>query len=608
MCGIIGYIGKSDIELLFNGLKMLQSRGYDSCGCATIIENMFKVHKYANTEKSSAFDLLHNYKKDFNGGKSYILHNRWSTCGAKTDENAHPHIDMNNKYALVHNGIIENYVVLKNMLINNNYTFKSQTDSEVIVNLISYNYNIYLDTVKAIEETIKEIEGTYALCILSLDEPDKLYCVRNGSPLLLSHNNNFAMVVSEVSGFYNKVDEYICLEKDDLCIISYKNDKINIECKYNYTPRHIQQKNDTLTPFPYPYWTIKEIIDQISCSDKAIENRIQDNLNVRLVELELIKYKLYDVTNIILLGCGTSLHACMEGSFFFKELCDFYTVQYFDGAEFTLKDIPKIGKTVVIMVSQSGETKDLHRCFDIIKQNNCITLGIINAVDSMIARDVDAVIYLNAGREHAVASTKAFTSQVIVLSLVSIWFAQNKNISKDLRKKYINSLRNISNDIQEAINNNKHIAKTIARYLNDHNSMFILGKGLCEPSAKEGSLKIKEIGYIHAESYSSSSLKHGPYSLIVPSLPVILLTPNDEHFTKNNSVADEILARYGYLIGISDITLSDKYNERLYVPHNDVLKGILVVIPMQLIAYELALVKNNNPDFPRNLAKCVTTD
>jgi len=289
-----------------------------------------------------------------------------------------------------------------------------------------------------------------------------------------------------------------------------------------------------------------------------------------------------------------------------KEISGFNSIQVFDGAEFTKYDIPKLGKTALVLISQSGETKDLFRCLEIGKENNLIMIGVINVVDSLIAREVTCGVYLNAGREVAVASTKAFTTQVTVLYMMAVWFAQIRNLNDIRRCKIISDMRRIPFDIKMTIEISEKKAEETANYIKNTNSLFLIAKGQTEAIAKEGSLKIKEIGYIHSEAYSSSALKHGPLSLICQETPVILIIPNDDNFAKNQGVCEEIKSRDTPVIGISDIPLGNNYKIKFIVQKNNTFKDLLCVIPLQLIAYKVALLKGTNPDFPKNLAKIIT--
>jgi glutamine---fructose-6-phosphate transaminase (isomerizing) len=624
MCGITGYLGnKNCFDYILNGLKQLQNRGYDSAGISSIKNKKIVFNKFASTKEKSALELLEKYKENYTSSIA-IGHTRWATHGPKTDINSHPHNDMYDEFSLVHNGIIENYKELKDFLKKKNYEFKSQTDTEVIVNLISYNYKICKNVQKSIENTISKLEGTYALCIISIHEPNKLYCVRHGSPLLISINENMALIASEQSGFNGIVSSYICLENNDLCVLSKKlisdeedkNLRYRIEFisknTYNIEKsnmRRINKNNFDLTPDPYPHWTLKEINEQVESSLRAISfgGRLLDDNNVKLGGLIEYKDVLQRIDNIIFLGCGTSYHAGMMGVGYFKDLCNFNTIQIFDGAEFTEKDIPNFGHTALILLSQSGETKDLHRCIDIAKDKDLFLMGVINVVDSMIAREVNCGCYLNAGREVAVASTKSFTSQCIILSMMAIWFSQVREINKNKRGRYIRDLRKLHIDFKNILNSSNEIYKNLIKLFDHGNSTFILGKGRSEAIANEGALKIKEISYIHAEGYSGSSLKHGPFGLLEENFPVILVDPNDQFHSKMNNVYEEIKSRYANIITITDDEKMDRDNVIL-IPKNENYRDLISIIPLQLLGYELSIARGINPDFPRNLAKCVTTE
>lgn len=613
MCGIIGFIGYVEAyNYIYTGLKILQNRGIDSSGISGINDNNQLVTvKYASYDNVIALDLLSNYKNKFNNINVMCGHNRWRTVGDKTDENAHPHEDYSKKFSLVHNGIIENYAEVKKDLIKNyKIEFKSQTDTEVIVNLISILYDKHKNIELAMEEAFTILEGTWGLVLISTLTPNKIYCARHGSPLLIGFGENYMMVASEQSGFCNYVNTYICLNNQDIIVLEKKNNKVEFTKKHNYTIRSVVNEKYSVTPDPFPHWTIKEINEQYEASMRAMGmgGRLLNDTDVKLGGLHISKDKFQKIDNIILLGCGTSYHAGLFTSHIFKSISGFNSVQVFDGAEFNKSDIPKNGSTGLIFISQSGETKDLHRCIEIGKELDLLMMGVVNVVDSLIAREVNCGVYLNAGREVAVASTKAFTCQVIVLTMVSIWFSQIRNINENKRTVLINGLKRLPYDIQQIIEESSNTAQEVAKYLLDKKSMFLLGRGKAEASAKEASLKIKEIGYIHAEAYSSAALKHGPYSLLDYSTPVMIIMPNNEYLGRNKSVVDEILGRNSDVIGISDINLDSRFKYKFKLPDNEPFKELLAVIPNQLIAYYLSLLKGNNPDFPRGLAKTVTTD
>ena len=595
---------KNAYKIILEGLIQLQNRGYDSAGISTLSNDSEFFKKYASN-KNSALDKLKKHNSDNLIG---IGHTRWATHGPKTDINSHPHFDNENKICLVHNGIIENYLIIKDKLVKEGYTFISQTDTEIIVNLISFNYKKIKNFEKAIIESIKELEGTYALCILNNSEPNKLYCIRHGSPILVSYDDNSAIIASEQSGLIGASNSYICLNNNDLCILEKKNDKLEIQTKNNYQKKVLIQENVKLTPYPYNHWMLKEIFEQKESIKRAISNggRLLNNNQVKLGGLHMKKDKLIEVDNLILLGCGTSYFAGLTSINYFKDLCNFNTVQIFDGADFNENDIPRNGKSALILLSQSGETKDLHRCIEIGRKNDLIIIGVVNVVDSLIARESDCGCYLNAGREVAVASTKSFTSQVILLSMIAIWFSQIKNINENKRIRYIQDLRRLELDIKNTLNNAENY-KQYLKFIENKNSIFILGKGNIRAIAREGSLKIKEVSYVHAEGYSGSSLKHGPFGLLEKGFPVILLDTNDNHYNKMLNVYEEIKSRYAEIITISNNNSLDRENT-IIIPYNKTYSNILTIIPLQILSYELSLLKGINPDFPRNLAKVVTVE
>ena len=555
MCGIVGILSNTILkEIIYNCLIQLQNRGYDSCGIASIINNKFIINKFASDDNTMAFNKLYLFIKNHYNSNISISHTRWATHGAKTDVNSHPHLSFNNKICLVHNGIIENYKKIKNKLIEKGYEFKSDTDTEVIVNLLEYEYILSNNIMNAFKKTINQLKGTWSISFLLLEQPNKLFNTRNGSPLLIGINDNIAIVTSEQSGFNNKISDYFILNNNDICILTLKNNKINVYTENKYIYKKIIFNFENKLPSKYKHWTIKEINDQ--SESICIKNRLSLNNKVKLSGLNIIKNKLLKIKNIILLGCGTSFLAGLYSTHIFKELCNFNTINIIDGADFNINDVPKIGKTACILLSQSGETKDLHRCIDICNKNNIITIGVVNVRDSMIAREVDCVCYLNAGKEIAVASTKSFTSQIIVLSLIAIWFSQNNNINNINNINYINDLRKLNIDIENTIKISNNIIPNILNCFNNKNSCFILGKGKCEAIAKEGALKIKEITYIHAEGYSTSSLKHGPFALLEKDFPVIMLGPIDENYTKVMNAYEEIKTRGSKIIFITDKNLS----------------------------------------------------
>lgn len=612
MCGICGFIGYfPGFECVVNGIQMLLNRGFDSVGIGSFDENnLFLIKKFVsnNGNIDEMIKLLIQEEYCFRHAQNIQCHSRWRTCGINNEANCHPHMDYTNRFSIVHNGIIENYSQVKAKLQLQGIEFKSQTDTEVIVNLISVMYDKYGNVERAMEEAFNELEGTWGVVLLTTEQPDKMYCARHGSPLLIGFGDNFMMVASEQSGFCNYVNNYICLNDHDIVVLEKKDGKVLFNKQHNYGVRKVTSELGNQTPDPYPHWTIKEINDQSDSVLRAMcmGARIQNDKCVKLGGLTQYENELKNVDNLILLGCGTSYHAGLFASYILKEISGFSSVQVFDGAEFSKYDIPKLGKTALILISQSGETKDLYRCVEIGKDNNLLMVGVINVVDSLIAREVNCGIYLNAGREVAVASTKAFTTQVVVLYMTAIWFAQIRNINDNKRMQIINDLRRLPIDIRRTIDSCDNEANETAQYLKNVTNLFLIGKGQSESIAKEGSLKIKEITYVHSEAYSSSALKHGPLSLICPEIPVIIINPNDNNFAKNQGVCEEIKSRDTPIIGISDIELDDNYKIKFIVPKNKTFRDLLCVIPIQLVAYKLAVLRGINPDFPKNLAKIIS--
>ena len=617
MCGIFGIVlnnnNENIFDLIINGLIQLQNRGYDSAGLSVVVNNnKMEVYKYASTNEEDAITKLSNLNlKKVENTYIGIGHNRWATHGVKNDDNAHPHLSNDGNFSLVHNGIIENYNDLKQLLILNKFKFKSQTDTEVVVNLIEFNYNITKNTFEAIEKTISLLRGTYGLLIQSLYEPNKLFCVRNGSPLLVGQNENCVIVTSEQSGFCNMMNNYITLYTDDICTITKTNDEILFSTSKTYTKNNVSILDSEISPSPYKHWTLKEIYEQPNIVLNSINKggRIRNNYEVKLGGLEKYSENLKSIHNIIILGCGTSYFAGLYGMYFFKNICNFNTVQTFDGAEFNQFDIPKDGNTAFILISQSGETKDLHRCIEIAKHNGIITIGIINVVDSLIAREVDCGIYCNAGKEVGVASTKAFTSQVVCLSMAAIWFAKLKDNRYKNFSKMISDLHNLSNDIKITLDGCKEKIEEISKKITANN-MFLLGKGSDEYIAKEGSLKIKEISYIHSEGYSSSSLKHGPFALLDENFPVIIFNLDQTHRAKTLNCYQEVLSRKSPIIFITNdkSILNEIQSEYILIPENKTYASLLGIIPIQLLAYYLSINRGINPDKPKNLAKVVTVE
>ena len=457
MCGIVGYLGIDNYyDYVINGLKLLQNRGYDSAGLTYIYNNDLITKKFSSTHINNSLEILENSIHLNEESKIAIGHTRWATHGSINNINAHPHHDNQNMFSIVHNGIIENFHYIKNQLLDEGYHFLSQTDTEIISVLLGKYYSLEKNIEKAIEQTVNELQGTWALVIVHKDFPDQIWFTRNGSPLLLGIDDQFVLIVSEQLAFNNYIKKYIIIENHDIISVKIKDSRIELQESLNRYAVQKKVKDDIVSkPENYEHWTLKEIMEQPNSINRSINNggRIADNTNVKLGGLDQHKSKLLECEHLIILGCGTSYYSGLWSCEIFKMLDIFTTIQIFDGAEFDIHDIPKKGKTCLILLSQSGETKDLHRCIQIAKDYELYTIGVVNVPDSLIARETDCGVYLNAGREVAVASTKSFTSQCIILSMIGIWFSQNRGTSIRKRKTIIDSIRSLPFQFQNTLKN-----------------------------------------------------------------------------------------------------------------------------------------------------------
>ena len=572
MCGITAILGNCQPNIIIDSLKQLQNRGYDSAGISILNNEVSNFDIFKELYQESIENLkikLNNKYSNENKFYNIISHTRWATHGGITLNNCHPHLSNNGEICLVHNGIIENYKQIKTFLIKNNYKFYSETDSEVIVNLIEYYLNKYNNIQESILLALKQCNGTWGLAIQYIKEPNIIYAIKKGSPLLLGKTEELSILTSETSGFNNLIYNYHELLSDKLYIIDNLN---NIIFNYDNNIKYDLNNIDNVESFlgNYDHYTIKEIYEQKDIINKITNNgaRIKNN-NIILGGLIDYKEKILNCDNLILFGCGTSYH--------FKKLCEFKNVISIDACNFQDYLIPK-GNNCFFFISQSGETKDLYSVLKIIKENKSlygITVGIINVVNSLISRTVDCGVYLNIGKEMSVASTKVFMAQSLVLVLISIYLSKN-NIEK---KKYIDDICNLTELI--SIELNKKIE------IENFNNGFLLANNNLLPIAMEASLKFKEITYSHIEALSINSLKHGPLALVSEVDFVNIILGNHE------SATQEILARNGKIINIS-IYYKNIFNDLLYIIH------------LQKYNYQLSILKGINPDFPRNLAKVVT--
>ncbi len=610
MCGIIGYIGfRQALPILLSGLKRLEYRGYDSAGVGFIKKKRVEVIK-ASGKISNLERLLSEIDENSTLG---IGHTRWSTHGAPTDRNAHPHTNGTSTIAIVHNGIIENYRALKTMLKEMGYQFISETDSEVIAHLISYFYEKEKNLFSATRLALHEVEGAYGIAVISSDEPDKIIAARKGSPLIIGVGENEHFVASDAPAILEYTNNVIFLEDGDIAEVTQ--DKFLIRSLDNQIQNRDIEKLEldisTIEKGGFPHFMLKEIFEQPESIQNSIRGRIVLSAgNVKLGGLEPVIDDLLDADRLILTACGTSWHAALVGEYMIEQYAEIpVEVEY--ASEFRYRN-PVIRKNdVVIAISQSGETADTLAAIREAKKKNALVLGICNVVGSSIARETQAGVYIHAGPELGVASTKAFTSQLAVLALISVLLGRRKNLPFSYGEKICQELLSLPGKIQLILEQHEYI-KSISEKFVDAKNFLYLGRGYNFPVALEGALKLKEISYIHAEGYPAAEMKHGPIALVDENMPVVFVAIKDSTYDKVLANIEEIKARKGKIIAIvseDDKQIKSLVDYAIPIPNTiEMLSPILTIIPLQLMAYYIAVAKGLNVDQPRNLAKSVTVE
>lgn len=620
-CGIVGVVGSDDANtLLLEGLTILRNRGYDSAGVATISpSNEMAISKFASKESTSdCIDLVKKNSAIHSGHNIGIAHTRWATHGGKTDANAHPHTDYNKHIALVHNGTINNSHELRKQLIDRGIVFSSETDTEVIAHLVGLGIEQGLSTKEAVESALLQCDGSWGLAVINKKTPDEMVVACNGSPLVIGMGQGKTFVASETSAFNRYTKNFVAMKDGEIGIVRADTSTIDLS-RMETAPDH----DILLSPAPHAHFTLKEALEQPEAIARALSYGARMNgREIVLGGLNKNKDQLAGVHNLLLTGCGTSKYAAELGAKIMRDLECFDSVAVMDSSEVRRTDVPP-RKGGMLAVSQSGETKDVVRALKTAEEKSVVTMSVVNAVGSLISRKTNLGVYLNAGRENAVASTKAFSTQVTVLCLIGLWFHQLRedrgelpsNAQKQIVDELIDSLQRLPISFGMARSQHNR-CKDIATELVDKRSMFILGKGYGEPIASEGALKIKEMCYLHAEGYSGGALKHGPFALIEGddgrdgATPVVMLILDDEHANHMRIAAEEVKARGAKVYVITDRkSLARGIDDNpIVISHNGPLTALTAVLPLQLIGYELALLKGINPDTPRNLAKAVTTD
>ena len=612
MCGIVGYIGdKNAYPILINGLKMLEYRGYDSSGIALLGEKqrVYKCQgKIANLEELVS-------DKD-TSGKIGIGHTRWATHGEPNDENAHPHTSMNGLFTLVHNGIIENYSRLRDDLLELDYKFQSETDTEVLVNLIEY---VYLNSDEksaeiAVLAALKKVVGAYGLVIVCNEEPNKLIAARKGSPLVIGIGNDEYFIASDATPIVGHTNQVLYLNDHDVAIIergsltlkNINNDPLVAKIKQVDLSIGELQKNG------YDHFMLKEIFEQPTTIEQSFKGRIKsDNSDIVLGGLHNVMPKLREARRLIIIGCGTSWHAGLVGEYLFEEYCRIpVEVEY--ASEFRYRNPIIDEDDVVIAISQSGETADTLAAVKLAKEKGATVLGICNVVGSSIPRETDAGVYIHAGVEIGVASTKAFTAQVTILTMMAALLGKERGkLSLEDYRVIIQELSEVPEKIKTILQSTDHIREVADKYKGAVNALY-LGRGALFPVALEGALKLKEVSYLHAEGYAAAEMKHGPIALVDDNLPVVVVAAKDRYYEKVVSNIQEVKARKGNIIAVvseGDTQLDKMCDDIFEIPRSHpAVAPLLTIIPLQLFAYYVAILRGTDVDQPRNLAKSVTVE
>ncbi len=608
MCGIVGYVGHQQaMPILIKGLKRLEYRGYDSAGIALMARAGLTVAKEAG-KIVRLEEVLGDVDCDSTQG---IAHTRWATHGEPTQLNAHPHTDADREIALVHNGIIENYRALKEFLVRHGYVMQTDTDTEILVHLIRFNYDG--DLTAAVRAALNQVEGTYGIAVVSSLHPRTIVAARMGSPLVLGRGDGENFVASDVSAMLEHTNKVVYLTDGEIATVTDSDFEVTTiqNVKIDHPVEEVSWTLDQIEKEGYDHFMLKEIHEQ----ERTLPNAFRGRLNweegmPRLNGLNLQYDELRRIKRIIITACGTSWHASLIGEYMIEELAR-VSVEVEYASEFRYRSPIIDENTLLLAISQSGETADTLAAMREAKHRGATVVGAVNVVGSSIARESDGGVYIHAGPEIGVASTKAFTHQVMVLALVATLLGRMRHISVQQGQEIISAIYKIPEQVGSILKAEEQIRQIANEYYKANNFLY-LGRGINFPTALEGALKLKEISYIHAEGYPAAEMKHGPIALIDKSMPVVVIALQDPVYDKVMSNIAEVRARKGKIIAIAtegDTEIAERVNHVIYIPKTyRLLTPLLSVIPLQLLAYHIAVMRGCHVDQPRNLAKSVTVE
>ena len=615
MCGIIAYVGKREVRpILIDGLSRLEYRGYDSAGVATLTDGDMEVTKKAGRITELARHVAQRKRPTSIG----ISHTRWATHGEPTDVNAHPHTDETGELALVHNGVIENYQPLKRQMIAEGHTFKSATDTEVLAHLIGKYYG-KVETlgdeklVEAVRLALREVKGTYGIAVLHQDHPGLIIGARRGSPLVLGIGDGEMFICSDATTLLPYTQKVVYLKDFDLVQIREANFKVETlaEGESSYEIKELDYAAEAAERGDFPHFMLKEIYEQPLTIENAVRGRLNiDDCSAQLGGLNLTAQQLREIDRVMILGCGSALHAGMVGCHMLEDMA-YISAQTDYASEFRYKNCPVPKNTLFFVISQSGETADTLGALREARRKGFRGLGICNNVGSTIARESDGGVYMHAGPEIGVAATKSFVSQCAIFALLTLVLGRMRHMSAGTGRQIIEALEKLPDQITQILARDEHIEAIAKKYCHSK-SMLFLGREYNYPIALEAALKMKEISYIHAAGFPTAELKHGVIALIDEETPSVFICPQDILHEKNISNMQEVRARKGPIIAVAtdgDEDIRDHADDILYVPRTiDMLQPILNIIPLQLLSYHAALALGRDVDKPRNLAKSVTVE